>query len=392
MKLDILFVDDEVNVVHGLKRMLRPLRKEWNFYFAFSGKEALKILEEDHIDVIVSDMIMPEMSGAELLEKVKEKYPSIIRYILSGYSKETFALQSAKTAHQFIAKPIAPDELKEKIVRSHKLYTCLEDERLREVVNGLQTLPSVPETYLKLESELSKKEFSLIEVIKIIKNDIAMSAKILQLVNSAFFTMTSNVSDISTAINLLGANTIKSLVLYVNVFESFDGNKEFKKYLSEIWEHSLTVANVSKKILAIKVSNKEELEECYMAGLLHDLGKIIILNEKSFREKILRLQKEKNISYNEAEKEAMNISHAEIGSYLLNLWGLPEKVVEAVLYHHSINDLNFNDYNISSIVYLANLLVNSPEVETDIPGKFGIEKEVKEITNLFVKNILNKGS
>ncbi|NOX17986.1 MAG: response regulator [Chlorobi bacterium] len=123
MKLDILFVDDEVNVVHGLKRMLRPLRNEWNFYFAYGGKEALEIMKEHRIDVIVSDMIMPEMSGAELLEKVKEKYPSVIRYILSGYSKEAFALQSAKTAHQFIAKPIAPEELKEKITRSRKLHS-----------------------------------------------------------------------------------------------------------------------------------------------------------------------------------------------------------------------------------------------------------------------------
>jgi len=243
----------------------------------------------------------------------------------------------------------------------------------------------VPETYLKLEEALSKKDFSLMEIVKIIKNDIAMSAKILQLVNSAFFTMTSDVSDISTAINLLGANTIKSLVLYVNVFESFEGNRELNNHLSEIWRHSLTVANVSKKILALRVTNKEELEECYMAGLLHDLGKIIILNEKSYGGRIFQLQKEKGISYNEAEKEIMKITHAQIGGYLLNLWGLPEKVVEAVLFHHSINDLTFNEFNLSSAVYLANLFVNNPEAETEVIKKFDIENEVREIINLFAK-------
>ena len=131
MKLSILFVDDEPNVIQGLKRMLRPLRKEWNFYFAESGNEALKILSPNTIDVIVSDMQMPNMNGAQLLEEVKERFPSVIRFILSGHSDMDLSLKASRTVHQFISKPIEAKQLKEKISNSYKLFSLLEKETIK---------------------------------------------------------------------------------------------------------------------------------------------------------------------------------------------------------------------------------------------------------------------
>jgi len=252
MKLNILFVDDEVNVINGLKRMLRPLRNEWNFFFALSGQEALTIIDENPVDVIVTDMKMPKMNGEQLLKKVKETHPSIIRFILSGQSNIDLALKSTRTVHQFLAKPIQAEKLKEKISRSYKLFSILENENIRNVINGIQTLPSIPDTYFAVEQELQKTDFSLMKIAEIISRDAVMSAKILQLVNSAFFGLPANISDIIAAVNLLGANTVKALILYLNLFSTFESNTEINILMKDIWEHSLSVAKIAKQIVFYK--------------------------------------------------------------------------------------------------------------------------------------------
>ena len=226
MKLNILFVDDEANVIRGLKRMLRVLKEDWEFYFAKGGEEALEIMEQTLMNVVVSDMRMPNMNGSELLELVKEKYPSTIRIILSGQSNEELALKSTRTAHKFIAKPIEPEKLKQTIQQSYKLHEFLNDENLRIVINGINRLPSLPKTVLEIEEELAKESFSLQRVIEIVSNDPIMSAKILQVVNSAFFGLAQSIANVGQAVNLIGADTIKSLIIYIQVFKSFDGNKK----------------------------------------------------------------------------------------------------------------------------------------------------------------------
>ncbi len=385
MKLNILFVDDESNVISGLKRMLRPLRTEWNFFFAESGLDALKILEEIKIDVIVSDMQMPNMNGAQLLEKVKDKYPSVIRFILSGHSNMELALKSTRTVHQFIAKPIEAEQLKEKISRSYKLFSLLENENLRKVINGLQTLPAIPETYFEIEQELQKEDFSLKMVAEIINKDSVMSAKILQLVNSAFFGLPANLTEIESAVNLLGANTIKTLILYVQLFASFNIDKETKNLLNEIWVHSLKVARNSKKIILAFDGNKDEVNTAYTAGLLHDIGKIVVFSNNEYRESVFEIREKLGLDYIDAEQKVMQTTHAEIGGYLLSLWGLPERIVEAVLFHHSIQNNFYYKMNVVTAVHLANSLSNYPHINMKYIKEIGLEKQLPQIIDICSK-------
>lgn len=105
MKIKILFVDDEPMVLQGLQRVLRPLRNEWETAFANSGQEALEKLSQEPFDVIVTDMRMPGMDGGQLLTRVKERYPHMVRIILSGQADKTMVMKSVKPAHQYLAKP-----------------------------------------------------------------------------------------------------------------------------------------------------------------------------------------------------------------------------------------------------------------------------------------------
>ena len=178
----ILFVDDDANVVAGLRRTLRGLRREWDMHFAGSGEAALEVLQQSApFDVVVSDMRMPGMDGAELLEAVQERFSSAVRIILSGHAELELAMRSATCAHQFLAKPCDSDRLKAVVTRSCALHDRLEDERLKAMVGKLQSLPALPASYTQLTVAMSDDDVTIEDVADIISGDPGIAAKVLQL-------------------------------------------------------------------------------------------------------------------------------------------------------------------------------------------------------------------
>jgi len=219
VKTTALFVDDEPNILSGLKRMLRVMREQMDFYFAESGREALEILAGQRIDVIVSDMRMPGMDGATLLTTVQERYPHVVRIMLTGHADEEAILRTVGVVHQFLAKPAAPDSLKAVLLRACALQELMQNDQLKSLVTSLGKLPSLPAIYAELQRKLLDPDCSIGEVAAIIEKDMAMSAKVLQLVNSAFFGLYKHIDSTIRAVNLLGLDTVKTLVLGVGVFE-----------------------------------------------------------------------------------------------------------------------------------------------------------------------------
>ncbi|MGA2697314.1 MAG: response regulator, partial [Terriglobales bacterium] len=146
----ILFVDDEVKILEGLKRMMWLHRCEWEMAFAPGGRAALSMLESCAFDVVVSDMRMPEMDGAALLEIVREKYPNVLRFILSGYTELEAAYRAVPVAHQFLSKPCDADALRDGIQRSTSLVEVLNSKMMASMVGSLRDLPSMPRTCAEL--------------------------------------------------------------------------------------------------------------------------------------------------------------------------------------------------------------------------------------------------
>jgi DNA-binding NarL/FixJ family response regulator len=155
----ILFVDDEAPVLDGLRNLLRK-RREWELAFALGGEAALAELERAPFDVIVSDMRMPGMDGAALLERVKREYPSVVRIVLSGYADRQPLLRVIPVAHQLLSKPCDPHVLASVIERTCMLESLLSDSVLRRVVGEMGTLPSVPSTYLELTDVIGRDDVS----------------------------------------------------------------------------------------------------------------------------------------------------------------------------------------------------------------------------------------
>ena len=357
-KKNILFVDDEGDVLEGLRRMLRNMRGEWEMEFAKSGQEALEIMAKRPFDVIVSDMRMPGMDGAQLLAEVMKSYPDVVRIVLSGHSKQEMIFKSVGTAHQYLAKPCDPEVLKKTVERASSLRTFLADNELKEAVGKLQNLPSLPSLYMEINNELMSPDSSLARVGDIISKDVGMTAKILQLVNSPFFGFFTEISSPAQAVTLLGLDTIKALVTSVHIFSKLKINKIGKIEIKKLWNHFFAVGILSREIAKMESLDSKTVEKAFMAGILHDVGKIVLISNLPDKyEEVVTIADEEGVAIFEAERRIFGPSHAEVGGYLLGLWGLPDSIIEAVFFHHQPNISPEHDFGIISAVHAANALV-----------------------------------
>jgi HD-like signal output (HDOD) protein len=351
----ILFVDDEEKVLEGLQRMLRPMRHEWDMSFALSGKAALETLDSSPFDVVVSDMRMPVMDGAQLLAEVSTRYPQIVRIVLSGYSNQEMIMKSVGPAHQYLSKPCTTEALKETIGRAFALHNILDKEPLQKLISKMDALPSLPSLYTELMSELQSPDASLDRIGEIISKDIGMTAKVLQMVNSAFFGLRRTISNPREAVQFLGTATVASLALTVHIFSEVKTDASLpSSYLKNLWTHSMKVGLMAKAIAKKQDNPNKCAESALTAGLLHDSGKVVLLsslpNEYS---EMLHLVQRENMSCVSAELEIFGATHAEVGGYLLGLWGLPSAIVEAVAFHHQPSEAPCNEFNVLTAIHVA---------------------------------------
>ncbi|OGV43075.1 MAG: hypothetical protein A2X46_11615 [Lentisphaerae bacterium GWF2_57_35] len=354
MKKRVLFVDDEASVLDGLQRLLRQKRNEWEMAFAPGGREALGLMKEKPFDVIVSDMRMPEMSGAELLTTVMNEYPKTVRFALSGQTDREMFFQSLSSSHQFLSKPCEAECLINTIERAFSLRELLLSANLTRLVTQLRVIPSLPKLYVDVVSELRSPNASVQRVGEIIAQDMAMSVKVLQLINSAFFGLHYHVSSPTQAASLLGLDILKSLVLVVHVFGSAKNVHLPAGLVEHLWAHSLVVGRGAQALARKMDLDKRSVDDAFIAGLFHDLGRLLlILNLPEQYAQAIKGFQEKYVLLTDAETAVFGATHAEIGGYLLGLWGFSDPVVEAAAFHHRPSECIGNHTGILAAVHVA---------------------------------------
>lgn len=357
MKKRILFVDDESLVLQGLQRMLRNMRHEWDMVFVASGAEALAAMEEAPADAVVSDMRMPGMNGAELLHAIMQRWPSTVRLILSGHADQDLVVRSVGSAHQYLSKPCEAGVLQRILTRAFDLESAVRNERLQQLAGKMDRLPSLPSVYVEIVEATRSTEVSVEDVGEIVARDIAMTAKVLHLVNSAFFGLPRQISSPGQAVAYLGLDTIRALVLSLHAFGQFDSSPVNGFSLDALWTHSLEVASGAKRLGLLEALPRKAVDEAFVAGLLHDIGKIVLACNFQDEYSALHQQASQHSrAMVEAELEAFGADHAEVGGYLLGLWGLPNSVVEAITYHHHPHAGEGAEFTALTAVHVANAI------------------------------------
>ena len=358
MKRRILFVDDEAMVLQGLQRMLRGRRDDWDMQFANGGVEALAALADQPADLVISDMRMPGMNGAQLLREVSRLYPQTVRFVLSGHSDQEMILQCVGIAHQFLSKPCEAETLKTAITRAFALNDILQEKGLRQLVTQLISVPSPPAVYRRLQEQLALPDASVEKVGQILGEDPAMAMRILQLVNSAFFGLSRRICSPTEAAALLGMETIRALVLWTHIF-SGQASQELRRVADEVSRHSLLTAQLARQIIEWEGGDNRTRESAMTAGLLHDVGTLVLaFNCPAQHRQASLLAARERITYWEAEARVFGTTHAEVGAYLLGLWGLPFDLVEAVAFHHAPSRGGNRTLSSLAAVHIADVLLH----------------------------------
>lgn len=335
----VLFVDDEPMVLQGLQRMLRGMRNEWEMEFVDSGQKALEVMRAKLFDVVVTDMRMPGMNGAQLLNALALEFPDSIRIILSGHADQELITQCLGSAHQYLSKPCDPDLLKHLVNEACRLGGEVSSERVRKAVGSIERLPSIPATYQKLSEALGREETTTAELGRIIAGDIGMTAKILKLVNSAFFGLRRELTNPMDAVTYLGTETVRSLVLATGIFEEAQPLATRRIRLEDIWAHSLAVGQHARAILKAFRAGEQDQNSAFTSGLLHDAGILILARHfPEAYDDVLDLVASQHYLMSLAEQRLLGVNHAEVGAYLIGLWGLPPAIVQSIQFHHNLSE------------------------------------------------------
>lgn len=368
----ILLVDDEPRVLAGLRRALYALGTDWQVSTANSGSEALALMADQPFDVVVSDMRMPNMTGAELLDRVRHLHPEVIRFILTGQTSQAALIAAAGPTHQVLAKPCEPRLLRQILERALRLRTVLQDAKVRAEVTGVANLPAVPRLYTEIKRALARPDTSIEAVGRLIADDPATSAKLLQVVNSPFFGMTHRVSSPARAAVLLGVEAVQALVLGLGAFEGLAAAEEAGLPVDTFFQRAVLTARLARLVARDLQVSADEEEEAYLGGLMHDVGWLVL--GVSQAESLGRFFAARGDPARPPEEAFFGASHRAFGAYLMALWGIPDAVVDAVAHHHDLALAGLPEAGVLRAVLVADAVLaaqhplpTDPVVALEIP-------------------------
>ncbi|MDH3891088.1 MAG: response regulator [candidate division Zixibacteria bacterium] len=352
-----VFANEQSATIEGIRQILARRQNEWEVEFVTNGAEALRAMKRCPSDIVLTDLDMPTMTGVELLKQISDLYPGTIRFIQTDASDRKVMLESTSIAHRLISKPCNPETLRGFLTTSLGLREVLAMEELHIRIAAIGTLPSPPEMYNRLMNEIQSDTVSIGRIAALISEDISLTAKLLQMINSAYFGLSRHVDNVTQAVNLLGLEAVRGLVLTAGAFSQFDFPALHKISIESIYGHSMAVGSQSQKIAEAIGLPRPECDEALMAGMLHDIGKLVMLTHfRAELQEALELADEKSIPFHEAERKVLNVTHAEIGTHLLSLWGLPDSILEPVALHHDPERMPIPQRTILTAVHMADAL------------------------------------
>lgn len=360
----ILFVDDEPAVLEGLQDLLHGFSHRWDMSFICGGEEAIATMSMANYDAVVSDVRMPGVNGADVLEYAKNNHPQTIRIALTGYADVQSTIEITRLAHRYLRKPCSLDDLDEVITRDCGLIEAFDNVVVKELVGKsgrLRVSNNVNQTLLDaLDSDYGSND----EVTRLVEQDVALTAKVLQLVNSSFFKRQRSINSANEAVNYLGADVLKNLVMANMMFEMSANLPSIAGFDSNILQqHCILTSAIAQSL----IPDKELSTVAFTAGLLHDVGKLIIAQEKP--ELLPALVGESNGLASswvnaDSERDILGCTHAEVGGCFLNWWGLPTPIVEAVTFHDEPASIFTRDLNAIDIVHVSNYLAHWVKSDT----------------------------
>ncbi len=358
----VLFVTDDADTRRVFRQALAPLQREWDVTVARGGADALRRLDGPAPDALVADAQLVGVGCAELLLEVRRRHPPTARIVLADAHQPGDLVRLVALAHRVIPKPYDPAELVGAIQRSHSLRALLGNSALASVVGRLASVPALSTLYTRIADELMTPDYSLAAVGDLVAQDLGIAAKMLQMANSALVGLRKQATTPNQAVKVLGADLTRTLVLAADLFSRYNPASLRPFSIEALWEHSRAVAELAGAIATEERADDRVVRAAALSGLLHDIGRLMLASQLSgpYKE-VLGIIRTEGVSVAEAEQRVIGTSHAEVGAYLLGLWGLPDALVEAVAWHHNPGGCPGTAFTPLTAVHAADAIVRADE-------------------------------
>src|SRR5688572_9180011 len=390
----ILLVADEPRDLAALKSLLAEAAPDRGLHTVSNTKEALTALEKEYFEVVFADLNAGPEVAAQFLQEVWKQRPRTVRFLLARGLTPDLMVTCALGSNHFLQKPLDALTIGSALSRADAINQFVRNDRIQSLVSRMRTLPSRPSLYLEVMRELRSPTASAITVGELVEKDLAISTKLIQVVNSAFYGLAQQVTDPAAAVLLLGLETTASLVLSIEAFARFDKVKPIYFSMDKVWRHSQSVAASAKRIAELLCNDPEVARNAFTAGLLHDIGKLALaLNFEEQYQGAIKLAEKQKLTPSDVEAQVFGATHAETGAYLLSVWGLPLPIVEAVARHHAPARTMDKHFTAATALHLAEQLEYSEDpirrgskdvvLDTDYPAVLQISGRMDELKAVF---------
>ena len=380
----LLFVDDDALAREQIRRELSHARLHYDVVLVDSGAAALAALDGGEFDAVISDLRMPAMDGPELLTRVRERFPAVVRVCMSGAMDDTDFLRVMPVTHQFLSKPIVGDALRDVIDRACSLNSILQHQGIRALIGRLSALPATARTFQELSEAMTEPNTHTADIARIVAKDTALCVKVLQIVNSSYFGRRTPITSIQAAVAFVGMEMIKSLALSACVFNALDASPAASRLLKDVQARSLRKAHFARNLM----KDSRHADEAFTAALLLDVGQAVLAlcSPQTFSE-VIQIARESMRPWHEVEKEAFGVAHPEVGACLLGLWGLPLELIEAVAYHHAPSTVKHSQTAMLAAVHVADAVIDAT---ADQPEKLLNRLDAAFVARTGVNRCLNE--
>ena len=329
----VLFVDDEPQILNGLRWMLSGSKERWQVLFAGSGSLALQMMEVSPVDVIVSDIRMPEMTGPQLLREVRRLYPATARVVLSGFADEAMIRDTIGVAHQFLSKPCDAGAIEQVVRALAAARVRFPVAELRRMAGDGTCIACAGTDRARLLEEVADPAATVRTIGAIVRGDLGMAARTLHLVNSAFFGISRCVGCPEHAVQLLGVERLRALATSATAFPGVRAGDDPGFREPAVALHAERVAALARAIVEAEGGSKAMVEQARLAAQLHDVGRLMLAAEFPARYRAV-VDRSSAADREEVERGEFGASHAEVGAYLVSLWGLDGEIAGAIANHH----------------------------------------------------------
>ncbi len=386
----VLFVVDDPASLLSLRHSMAKLAHEWDLKFFGVVEEALASMSERPFDVVVADMSGSSLTGSELLALVQYQHPRVVRVLLAGDGEDNAVSKSAGVAHRILRKPCDPVELRCAIERVFDLEQRLNDPDLQAMIGEVGELPRPSAAVTRLNDVLASEDASVDNIATIISDDINMTAKLLQIVNSAYYGLAHHITEPREAVAYLGLNAVRDVVVANEMLRAFESvSPPVQALVDELHEHAIAVAHLARELM----TNRNRASEAYVAALLHDVGLLLIASCAPDRFLELHVQTMRSsLSLREVEMEVIGAHHSDLGALLLDMWGLPSEIVEAVACHYDADTVPSTGIDAVHAVHIADVVVGSRaegdslrwkcegELDEDYLREMGVADRIEPVT------------